>query len=102
MTQILSIKEIWQIDDRTLGITWTDHSSQTFDVVMLRRKCPCAKCIDEHTGEKILKDEDISDELRPVKIDSVGRYALSIEFDDGHNTGIYTFEMLKKIGTNVE
>jgi DUF971 family protein len=91
------VKAIGQIDDRTLGITWTDDHSSKYDVVELRRKCPCATCIDEWTHEPLLKPETIAETTRPIKIDSVGQYALSIQFSDGHKTGIYTFSMLRKI-----
>jgi DUF971 family protein len=101
MNQSVAVKEIWQIDERTLGISWTDDRSQTYDVVSLRKSCPCAVCIDENTGKKILRDEDISDGVRPNKIQSVGRYALTIAFDDGHSTGIYTFDYLRSLGTKV-
>lgn len=90
------VKNIQQKDERTLWIQWSDNREQQWDVVNLRRSCPCAVCIDEWTGKKTLKDEDVPDTVRPVSIKSVGRYALSIEFSDGHKTGIYTFEKLQE------
>ena len=94
---MLRVKDIRQKDDRTLAITWTDNKTQNFDVVALRRKCPCASCIDEWTHKQILKPDSVPDTVRPVKIDSVGSYALQIAFNDGHKTGIYTFQMLRDI-----
>jgi DUF971 family protein len=91
----LGVKSIKQMNDRTLGITWSDNKETLFDVVELRRLCPCALCIDEWTREKKLKDGDVKDDVRPVKIDSVGRYAIGIKFNDGHSTGIYTYQMLR-------
>ena len=91
------VKEIYQIDERTLGITWTDDQESKFDVVELRRKCPCASCVDEQTGKRILKPEMVKETVRPEQIRSVGRYALNIVFTDGHSTGIYTFKMLRKM-----
>lgn len=91
------VKEIFQVDEKTLGITWTDDKDSKFDVVDLRRSCPCASCVDEHTGKRILKPEMIADSVRPEMITSVGRYALTISFDDGHSSGIYSFKMLRKI-----
>ena len=93
----IRVKSIDQINDRTLGITWTDHRQNTYDVVLLRRKCPCATCIDEWTHETILRPEQVSDEIRPIKVESVGQYALTIQFSDGHKTGIYTFSMLRNL-----
>jgi len=89
------VKSISQVGDRTLSITWTDNRLSEFDVVDLRRKCPCATCIDEWTHEQLLKPESIPETVRPLKIESVGQYALTIQFNDGHRTGIYTFTMLR-------
>jgi DUF971 family protein len=89
------VKSISQLDERTLGITWTDDLISKFDVVDLRRKCPCATCVDEWTHEPILKPESVPESVRPLKIESVGQYALTIHFNDGHRTGIYTFSMLR-------
>lgn len=95
--QYLGIKEIWQVDERTLGITWTDNREMQFDVNQLRKKCPCAMCTDEMTGKRNPANDLIPDSVRPSLIKSVGRYALNIQFNDGHNTGIYTYEYLKQL-----
>ncbi|MDB2447170.1 DUF971 domain-containing protein [bacterium] len=91
------VKEIFQVDENILGIKWTDNQDSKFDVVELRRQCPCAACVDEHTGKRILKPEMVEDTVRPERINSVGRYALTITFNDGHSTGIYTFKMLRRL-----
>jgi len=96
----INVKSIKQIDDRTLGITWTDDTSNTWDVVELRRKCPCALCIDEWTHERKLDPAKVAETTRPVKINSVGLYALSIQFSDGHGTGIYTFKLLRDLASH--
>lgn len=93
---MLGVKEIWQIDPRTLAIKWTDNREQSFDVVSLRKQCPCASCTDEMTGKRNPANDKIPDTVRPSMIKNVGRYALTIQFNDGHNTGIYTFENLYK------
>jgi len=97
MKGYIGVKEIYQADDRYLGITWTDGAESKLDVVELRRKCPCAACVDERTGERILKPDSIANSVRPLQIDSVGRYACVIAFNDGHNTGIYSFKYLRNL-----
>ncbi len=92
----IRVKDISQVDERTLGVLWTDGRKNKIDVVELRRRCPCAVCIDEWTRAQRLKPEDIADSVRPVKIESVGSYALKVQFSDGHGTGIYTFQMLRE------
>ncbi len=91
----LAITSLKEHDSRTLAVVWNDGREDLYDVVDLRRKCPCALCIDEWTRRPRLKPEDISDKVRPINIFSIGNYALGIHFSDGHTTGIYTFKYLR-------
>ncbi len=88
------VRRIWQEDDRTLGIGWTSGRTVLYDVVGLRRACPCAHCVSEDTGERMLDPAAVPEHVRPVRIASVGRYALTIAFTDDHDTGIYPFDGL--------
>ncbi len=94
------VKNIEQSNERTLKIQWTDDKESKFDVVRLRELCPCASCVNEMTGVRTIKPEDVADSIRPVQITSVGRYALNIQFTDMHSSGIYTFEYLRELGAN--
>ena len=87
--------ELKQLGPSQLGIVWNDGHESVYEVRTLRLDCHCAQCIDEWTHEKVLKDESVPSDVRPRKIESVGRYALKIDWSDGHNTGIYTFEQLR-------
>ena len=93
----LGVKKIWQKDERTLGILWTDDKESSLDVVELRRRCPCAACVDEWTRQQILKPEDVADSVRPIAVKSIGRYAVNIRFNDKHGTGIYTYQTLRQM-----
>ena len=93
----IQVKKIDQWDERTLAIVWNDDRESRYDVVELRKQCPCAHCIDEWSGEQRLLPEQVADDIRPIRIDSVGRYALTIQFSDGHTTGIYSFSMLRSL-----
>lgn len=84
-------------DDKTLSISWSNRQDTHYDVVDLRRACTCAHCIDEITGEQRLKPEHVSDTVRPVHIRSLGRYAISVDWTDGHTSSIYSWERLKKL-----
>lgn len=94
------IKKIYQIDAHTLGIDWTDGHSSRYRLAHLRRHCPCAGCRDEWTGKPLIKPESISDDIQATRIEAVGRYALSINFTDGHTTGIYSYELLRALEQN--
>lgn len=63
----------------------------------LRLACPCALCIEEMTGRPLLDPATVSEDIQPRKIGLVGGYGLRIDWSDGHGTGIYTFELLRKI-----
>jgi len=60
----------------------------------LRFQCPCATCVDELTGERTLKRETLKSDVRPLKVEPVGRYGIHIEWSDGHRTGMYHFDRL--------
>lgn len=86
-----------KIDERTLGIEWSDGATTTYVVRRLRQLCPCAKCVDEMTGVRTLDPATIGEDVHPRKIEPVGKYALHLEWSDGHATGIYTYVYLRRI-----
>ncbi len=90
-------KAIEQAGPDQLHITWQDGHESLYPVRLLRLKCLCARCIEEMTGRPILEDADVPEDVRPVKISPVGRYAVQISWTDGHDTGIYTFEHLRDL-----
>jgi DUF971 family protein len=87
---------IEEADDR-LTIKWSDDTETEYRAAQLRSFCPCATCVNEWTGEKILKDENIATELKFTLISIVGRYALNFHFSDGHDTGIFSFKYLHDV-----
>ena len=92
-----SPQDIKQIDESTMGITWTDGHESVYHVKMLRENCPCAHCIDEWSGQKKIKPGDIPDTIRPTNLKAVGLYALQFWWNDGHDTGLYPHSLLRKI-----
>ena len=88
---------IQQHDPRTLSIVWADGKESLIDVRALRLACGCAHCVDEWSGEALLDADGVPDDVAPVGIQSVGRYAIQIEWSDGHATGIYPFDRLRKL-----
>lgn len=89
--------QIIQESDSELTIVWSDGEQSAYNAPGLRRACPCASCVNEWTGEKILQDEKISDDLTIKNVSLVGRYALNFRFSDGHETGIYSFKYLREL-----
>lgn len=82
--------------DGRMNIVWKDEHHSGYDYWDLRTGCPCAGCIDEVTGEKILDDTTVDKNIHPTKSQYVGNYALRIFWSDGHDTGIYSFQSLRK------
>ena len=91
-------REIKQDGDAALRITWADDTVCRYTAPELRRACPCAQCVNEWTGQRMLKPETISNELTIADLSLVGRYALNFRWSDGHDTGIYSFTYLRELG----
>ena len=87
--------QIQQHDPRTLAIQWADGAESLIDVRALRLACGCANCIDEWSGQPLLAPDSVAQDIAPIGIQSVGLYAIQIEWNDGHDTGIYPFERLR-------
>ena len=89
--------QIRQASPSELAITWQDGHESVYPVRDLRLACGCAVCVDEWSGEERLDPASVPENVRPVKIKSVGRYALQIHWSDGHETGIYPFRRLRSL-----
>lgn len=89
--------QIVEESDNSISIKWSDDSETGYSAAGLRRSCPCASCINEWTGQKILKDDQVADTLTFTHVSIVGRYALNFHFSDGHDTGIFSFDYLRKL-----
>lgn len=81
----------------TLVIRWNDGGTSRLPARSLRLACPCAACVNEWTGEKILQADKVPENVVPIRLVSVGRYAMAIHFSDGHKTGIFSFDYLRRL-----
>lgn len=84
-------------DQGRLEIEWPDGRTQRLPYRLLRGECPCAACVDEFTGRRILDVNTIPDTIRPTHLSFTGNYALKIEWSDGHTTGLYTWDHLSRL-----
>jgi len=85
--------------EKALEVVWGPGDCRRYPFVFLRGVCPCANCINEWTGERILDLETIPETIAPSGIQFSGNYALKIQWNDGHSTGLYSWEMLKRLST---
>ncbi len=90
-------KLIKRVSPVQTDITWNDGHFGSYPSWYLRENCPCAMCVEEFTGRQILVKGTIPGSLERVNIAPVGNYALHFTWSDGHSTGIYTFELLRKL-----
>ena len=94
-------------------VRWADGKAHEIPSDLLRRCCPCASCREKDgdtshakplTGappkkKSLLKviEHTLDEELKLMQIWAVGNYALGMEWGDGHNSGIYSFQFLHEI-----
>ena len=78
-------------------IMWNDGHFSSYPSWYLRENCPCASCVEEFTGRRMILQGSIPSNLERVEVGPVGNYALSFTWSDGHSTGIYTFDFLRRI-----
>ncbi len=82
-------------DGHALRIDWADGHTSVYEPRYLRLQCPCAQCVEETSGRGLLRPESIPEDVMPLEIQYVGRYALLFLWSDGHATGIYPFNYLR-------
>ena len=87
---------LWQAGNTRLGIRWADGETTFHGAYELRMACPCAGCVEEWSREKLPTLDQVPQDVRPVRIATVGRYAVQPTWSDGHHTGIYSFTELRK------
>jgi ATP-binding protein involved in chromosome partitioning len=98
----LSFKRGGQGGRESLVVEWKGGFKYDYNLFELRLSCPCAKCVDEWTGVRTLKRDSIPEDIQPKKLFSVGQYALGIEWSDGHNSGIYSYDYLYQLSQEIE
>ena len=88
-------------DKARLFIKWEDDSESTISLKYIRDECPCAGCKGETILLKTYRPPEpsvITPEMYKIKnIETVGDYAIQITWQDGHNTGIYSWEYLSEL-----
>ncbi len=89
-------------DRRVLSIVWKDGQVSALPFNLLRKQCPCATCTDNRSKQAAnpltLMTGPVITQAGITKIEPMGRYALNLTFNDGHDTGIYTYEFLRSLG----
>jgi DUF971 family protein len=87
-----------------LAIQWNDGTESYLDLQFLRRACPCAACGGEpdvlgNISRPLVSYTPESFQLASFNV--VGGYALQPRWRDGHDTGLYTFQYLRRLNAPV-
>jgi len=84
-------------DASRLRIRWKDGHISEYPPRTLRLDCRCAGCVEEMSGRPLLDPTMVPEDVHPLGIHYVGRYALRFDWSDGHSTGIYPFDQLRRL-----
>jgi len=87
-----------------LAIQWNDGTESYLDLQFLRRACPCAACGGEPDVLGNIMRPNVSyadNSFELVDFQIVGGYAIQPRWADGHSTGIYSFQYLRRISQAV-
>ena len=87
-----------------IKIDWKDGHHSDYPLVYLRRQCPCATCTGAHGQTPAPYEEPkptpfqmYTARLKMDGVEAVGSYAIRINWSDGHSTGIYSYDHLRKV-----
>ena len=93
-------------EGKGLEIDWSDGHKSSWNFPWLRNACPCATCIDERKAEGRKAGQPkpkpaallpmYAPPVKPASAHAVGRYALQFNWLDGHSSGIYSWEYLRR------
>ena len=88
-------------NERVLIIEWNDGHTSRLPFAGLRAVCPCVDCKGGHANmggppdPRIVRDT-VNEDINLESVQAAGSYALQFHWNDGHWTGIYTWEMLRQ------
>ena len=95
------------VSESCLQISWSDGQVRQYEVTQLREQCPCASCREKRkapppdpTSLTVIPLAE-TEPLRISRMEPAGRYAYAIHFSDGHDTGLFTLEVLRELGREV-
>ena len=86
-----------------LAILWNDDTESYLNLEVLRRACPCAACGGEPDVLGSVVRPTVSytaESFQLDRFDVVGGYALRPHWRDGHSTGLYSFEYLRRLSSS--
>lgn len=102
-TEPVSVK-IFLTTGEGVAIEWRDAHQSRYTFPYLREQCPCANCRERRArGQDVHQSKIITplplyqEPARALQAEAVGHYAVRFTFSDGHATGIFSFDYLRRI-----
>jgi DUF971 family protein len=92
--------------EQVLTVKWSDGQTSDFSLFGLRKNCPCVACRGGH--EKMGRFEPELFKVQPTRVykildaETVGNHALKITWDDGHNSGMFRWDLLRQMDEAVK
>ena len=83
---------------RLLELRYADGSHYQLSCEFLRVFSPSAEVRGHGRGQEVLQTGKLNEEIRDII--AVGNYAIQLVFDDGHDSGIYSWRYLRELGEN--
>jgi DUF971 family protein len=91
-------------DAQTMTVAWSDDHDAVFPFARLREACPCAECggkaVEHIPPPDAASPDDVDDrwpDLSIASIEPAGSIGIRIEWDDGHNAGIFRWDRLRRL-----
>ena len=85
---------------RVVSLEFEDGSRFELPFEYLRVHSPSAEVRGHGAGQEVLQTG--KEDVQITRIEPVGHYAVRLHFDDGHNTGLYTWRYLYELGRDQE
>jgi DUF971 family protein len=83
---------------RLLELTYADGERYSLSCEFLRVYSPSAEVLGHGPGQEVLQTGKMNVAITAIK--PVGNYALQLVFDDGHDTGLYSWRYLYELCQN--
>ena len=91
-----------RVEGGAVVVRWREGGEDRLGFEYLRNHCPCATCVDEWSGERRSLTLLLSTAFAPKRLVPVGNYGVQIHWNDGHETGIYSHQLLRRLARQQE
>ena len=90
--------KVQRISPDAVRVIWNDGHEGDYPVLYLRKRCPCAGCSAASRSTSLpVIPAGLPQRMELAKVTAMGNYAIGFHFNDGHTTGIYSYEYLRDI-----